>query len=92
MIHVVIAYDIVCNKRRNRLAKLLLGFGERVNYSVFECRLRERQLGKLQGEVLKMIDPDEDRVRYYFLCRDCRKRIQIVGQPGAFVDEDLHFL
>lgn len=32
----LISYDITADKRRNALAKLLEGFGSRVQYSVFE--------------------------------------------------------
>ena len=40
---VVIAYDIVDDKHRTKISKLLEGYGERVNYSVFECMLRHCQ-------------------------------------------------
>jgi CRISPR-associated protein Cas2 len=89
---VVIAYDVVCDKRRNRLAKLLLGFGERVNYSVFECELRERQYEGLQRDIMKLIDPDEDHVRYYELCVDCKKRIRSNGRTVEFKEEPLVFV
>lgn len=35
----VVAYDSPNNKRRRKLAKLLEGYGERLQWSVFECRL-----------------------------------------------------
>ena len=89
---VVIAYDVVCDRRRTRLAKLLSGFGERVNYSVFECELRQRQFDGLIRAVLKLIDPAEDRVRYYELGVDCRKRIQVNGQTVTYREEPLKFV
>lgn len=89
---VVIAYDIVCDRRRQRMANLLAGYGERVNYSVFECDLRSRQLEDLQGRIIKLIDSKEDRVRYYELCVDCRKRIRLNGQTARFEDAPLVFV
>ena len=80
---IVIAYDIVCHRRRQRLAKMLAGFGERVNYSVFECDLRPRQFASIQKKVEKLINLKEDRVRYYELCLDCQRRIQAVGQTAT---------
>lgn len=77
---VVIAYDVVCDRRRGRIAKLLEGYGERVNYSVFECELRPRQFDTLHRRIELLIDSREDRIRYYELCLDCRKRIQVNGQ------------
>ena len=89
---VVVAYDVVCDKRRTRLSKLLSGFGERVNYSVFECELRERQFESLKRGILKLIDPDEDRVRYYELCLDCRNRIQLNGKTVPYEEERTKFV
>jgi hypothetical protein len=43
----VIAYDSPSNKRRRKLAKLLEGYGERLQWSVFECRLQPHQLRRL---------------------------------------------
>lgn len=89
---VVVAYDIVCDRRRNRVAKLLSGYGERVNYSVFECELRERQFATLQKQLLKLIDPEEDRVRYYELCLDCRVRIRANGNRVPIEKDPLVFV
>jgi len=36
----VVAYDSPNTKRRRKLAKLLEGYGERLQLSVFECRLQ----------------------------------------------------
>mgnify|MGYP005850012943 CR=1 FL=1 len=88
----VIAYDVVCDKRRNRLAKLLLGYGERVNYSVFECDLRPPQFAGLHKQILQLIDLKEDRVRYYELCLDCRRRILVNGAPAPVSVEPLVFV
>lgn len=38
----VVAYDISCDDERSQVEKLLLGYGFRVQKSVFECRLTER--------------------------------------------------
>jgi CRISPR-associated protein Cas2 len=44
----VIAYDSPSNKRRRKLAKLLEGYGERLQWSVFECHLQPNQLRRLR--------------------------------------------
>lgn len=41
----LISYDIAVDKRRTKIAKLLEGFGQRVQYSVFECDLTTKQYG-----------------------------------------------
>jgi CRISPR-associated protein Cas2 len=90
--YMVIAYDVVCDRRRNRLSKLLLAYGERVNFSVFEIEIREQQFNKLQTQVLELIDPDEDHVRFYELCLNCRRRIQACGRAPVHREEDVQFV
>lgn len=42
----VISYDIESNKIRTKLAKLLEGYGVRIQYSVFECNLSDKRFKK----------------------------------------------
>ena len=75
----VISYDIADDARRLRVARVLEGYGERVQRSVFECYLDERQLARLKRQVGKAIRPEEDSVRFYRLCEGCRRRVEILG-------------
>lgn len=43
---VVVSYDIKNDKRRRKVMKLMEGYGERVQYSVFECHLQPRNIVK----------------------------------------------
>ena len=72
----VISYDIPSDHRRNQLAKVLKGFGSRVQYSVFEAHLNKRQFEELKRAVAGLIDPAEDSVRYYPLCKTCAGRVR----------------
>ena len=76
----VIAYDIPDDRRRLRVAKLLEGHGERIQYSLFECLLTARQFETLWEEVRKRIDEEEDSVRAYRLCGDCAGWVRTVGR------------
>lgn len=62
----VVAYDIVSTARRTRLARLLEGYGERVQRSVFECDLNGRELGRLLERLRRFARP-EDAIRVYRL-------------------------
>jgi CRISPR-associated protein Cas2 len=42
--YLVVSYDIHDDKRRNRIHKVLKNFGERIQFSVFECDLTKDQL------------------------------------------------
>lgn len=61
---VLVIYDIIDNKRRTRLVKILEGFGFRVQKSAFEARLSERQYQKLLSSIEKFAIKD-DNIRTY---------------------------
>lgn len=61
----VVIYDIVDDARRVKLAKLLLGYGNRVQYSGFEGHLTHKQLDTMTERVRQLIDHDVDKVRIY---------------------------
>jgi len=71
----LIAYDIRDNKRLNRVAKQLKGYGNRIQYSIFRCKLTEREIERLQWE-LKLITEPEDDIIIINLCINCVKRIK----------------
>lgn len=76
---VVVAYDISNDRRRAKAVKILERVGVRVNFSVFECMLTERQYESLRDELLQVISLKEDTVVYYPICLNCYS--QIVYQP-----------
>ncbi|MBW2146267.1 MAG: CRISPR-associated endonuclease Cas2 [Deltaproteobacteria bacterium] len=77
--YVMVSYDIVDNRVRNRVLRFLKNYGERVQLSVFECDLDDKMYQKMKKGLEKLIDRREDRVRYYRLCRSCLDRVVISG-------------
>ena len=76
----VIAYDIVSDRRRDRLVKLLKDYGgQRVNYSVFEFEIKKESFPELKKRIVKVINRKEDRVLCYELCSACRGRSIAIG-------------
>ena len=73
----VISYDIPDDRRRGQLAKVLKGFGTRVQYSVFEAHLTRSQFKQMKQAVNGIINTNEDSVRYYALCRACTGQIEV---------------
>lgn len=61
---VLVIYDIIENKRRSRLVKILEGYGFRVQKSAFEARLSDRQYQKLLSAV-ENFALEEDNIRIY---------------------------
>jgi CRISPR-associated protein Cas2 len=83
---VIVSYDIIDDKQRTRLAKKLLNFGQRVQYSVFECNLNKDQFGEMKKQALKLVDLDKDSLRIYRLCDSCRKHIESYGIKKGWED------
>lgn len=76
----VISYDIPIDRRRAKVAKLLEGFGQRVQYSVFECDLTEPQYLALQRKLHRLLKPAEgDSLRTYRLCASCIRAVVVEG-------------
>ncbi|MCX5863372.1 MAG: CRISPR-associated endonuclease Cas2 [Deltaproteobacteria bacterium] len=86
---VVVAYDIVDDRKRLRVAKLMKSYGVRVQKSVFECILDDRRYLKMKEQVEKLIDWEDDGVRYYILCAGCVKNIDTSGVGVIMEDEDV---
>jgi len=74
----IVAYDIKETKVRSRVSSILKDYGQRVQYSVFECWLTSRQLRDLRVRIKEEIEPD-DQVRWYSLCSWCASRITWQG-------------
>ena len=76
----LIAYDISVDARRTELAELLEGFGQRVQRSVFECDLNEREYQALERKMKRMLKLEEgDNVRIYRLCGACAGNVTVLG-------------
>ncbi len=73
----MVAYDIADDQRRALLHRKLKAFGVAVQYSIFECLLNRDQFKQMEKMIQGIIKTKKgDRVRYYFLCESCRRRIQ----------------
>lgn len=58
----LVSYDIPDDKRRNRVFKLLTGWGDHVQYSVFCCQLNPRECHQLEEHLRKILKQNEDQV------------------------------
>ncbi|MBB5022258.1 CRISPR-associated endonuclease Cas2 [Desulfurispira natronophila] len=76
---VIIAYDIPSTKRRTRLHKALKGYGVNAQRSVFECDVSPEQMKGLLTMLEFMIDPGEDDLRIYPLCKGCQDKVKSLG-------------
>lgn len=85
---VLITYDVstesVGGKRRlRRVARACKDFGQRVQFSVFECEVEPAQWVKLRARLLKEIDEKTDSLRFYQLGANWKPRVEHVGAKPA---------
>jgi len=90
--YLTISYDIANDRRRTRVAHLLEDYGKRVQYSVFDCILDERDLQRLRKKLDRVVDHEADSVRFYRLCRRCAGAIDILGKGTVIEDDDFRIL
>lgn len=81
---VLITYDVSVTtaegrKRLRHISKICLDYGVRVQNSVFECEVDPAQFAFLKDQLLKTYDPDEDSLRFYFLGKKGRQRVEHFG-------------
>ena len=88
----LISYDVAANKaggarRLRRVAKACQDYGQRVQYSVFECQVDPAQWAKLKARLLSEIDSASDSLRFYHLGAEWRRRVEHHGAKPA-IDPD----
>jgi CRISPR-associated protein Cas2 len=60
----IVAYDICDDRRLHRVHKTLRGFGDRLQYSVFECQLTPADLARCRHRLGELIDHSVDQVLF----------------------------
>lgn len=76
---VVVSYDISEDKRRTKIHKMLKSYGQWMQYSVFECDITKTDYAKMRSRLAKVIKPEEDSIRFYFLCACCQGKVERIG-------------
>lgn len=69
---ILVSYDVatVSKEGRRRLRKVAQAcedYGQRVQFSVFECKIDAAEWARLRARLLGSIDDKEDSMRFYFL-------------------------
>lgn len=81
---IVISYDITNDRRRNKVAKKLLDYGRRVQYSVFELIYDDVILKKVLIDLKRIIKEEEDSIRCYRVCKSCSSAVEIIGKVKEY--------
>lgn len=80
---VLVSYDVNMDKegprRLRRVAKVCKNYGQRVQYSVFECVVAPAQWVMFRARLIEEIEVDRDSLRFYFLGAHWRNRVEHIG-------------
>lgn len=87
--YLLLTYDVStttpAGKRRLRhVAKACEDYGQRVQNSVFECKLDPAQLVALKARLLDIIDPKTDSLRFYNLGNNWKRRVDHHGSNDDY--------
>ena len=86
---VLVTYDVSIvtddgKRRLRRVAKACKDYGQRVQFSVFECEVDPAQWAVLRQRLIDEIDPEVDSLRFYFLGANWRRRIEQIGAKQSY--------
>lgn len=91
---VLVSYDVrTADKpgqaRLRRVAKACLNYGQRVQFSMFECDIDPAQWAELKHTLMELINPEFDSLRFYYLGSNWGRKVEHVGaKPVSNLRED----
>ena len=89
---VLVSYDVSTVDaggpgRLRRVAKICKNYGQRVQYSIFECIVDPAQWAVFKQELIDQIEEETDSLRFYFLGANWHNRVEHVGAKES-VDQE----
>ena len=89
---VLVTYDVNTQtpegrKRLRAVAKICVDYGQRVQNSVFECLVDPTEFSRMRDKLEEQIDPTKDSLRYYYLGKNWRRRVEHVGAKETYDPE-----
>ena len=89
---VLVTYDVSTEieggqKRLRRVAKICKNYGQRVQKSVFECLIDPAQWTAMRQRLIDEIQEEDDSLRFYFLGKNWRGRVEHVGANACYDPE-----
>ena len=89
---VLVSYDVAVSddggaRRLRRVAKACQDWGQRVQFSVFECIVDPAQWAVLRNRLISEMDPKKDSLRFYFLGSNWKRRVEHAGLQKSLDQE-----
>lgn len=89
---VLVSYDVKTSeqggaRRLRRVAKVCKDYGQRVQYSVFECIVNPAQWTLMRQKLIDEIEENSDSLRFYFLGSNWKHKVEHIGAKET-VDQE----
>ncbi|MFV9510187.1 CRISPR-associated endonuclease Cas2 [Tepidibacillus sp. LV47] len=90
---ILVTYDVETQeksgqKRLRKVATICQNFGQRVQKSVFECRVTQQQLEEMEHQLSRVIDKERDSLRIYLLYGDRDRVVRVYGRDDYINYDD----
>lgn len=85
----LITYDIADSRRLQRIAKIMLDYGLRVQRSIFETDISPAKFQELRDRTEAAMDVMEDGVKYFPLCKQCNYLWYVAGENKGCTDNSI---
>ena len=79
----VLTYDVSEDNVRSKVAATLAAYGDRIQKSVFDCTLDDKELAAVVARVEQIIDADHDAFHAFLVCGSCQTAIVTIGQAHS---------
>ena len=89
---VLVSYDVNTQdaegrKRLRNIAKICQNWGQRVQFSVFECIVDPAQWAAVKGRLIRTMNQQKDSLRFYYLGANWKGRVEHVGAKPTLDQE-----
>lgn len=81
--------DVAGKTRLRKVAKTLEDYAQRVQNSVFEVNVDYATFLVVKDKLIKIIDPEKDSLRFYYLGNDWKKKVEHIGAKEGYDSEGL---
>lgn len=90
---VLVSYDVSFEDpngkhRLRKISKICENYGQRVQYSVFECVVDPAQWTAFRHHLMQVYDEEKDSLRFYFLGKNWQRRVEHHGVGVAYDPEN----
>ena len=93
--YILVTYDVDTTnqegaRRLRSVARACMDYGQRVQNSVFECKVTDAQYCLLKERIKNIINLSVDSIRFYILSKNENRRVDVIGiEPAYKVDDAL---